>query len=142
MIDEFRREFQKAVECQVPSGISKPTLEIDSEARLSAFDTDTVEDIMELGPFGTANRQPLFLTKSISFTGKPSFVGKTGEHVTFEVESDGGAIDGIGFGMSRSFKQADVTSGRYDIVFTPFISARGAMSRHVQLRLRDFRPAV
>ncbi len=142
MIDEFRREFQKAVERQVPSGIGKPTLEIDSEARLAAFDTDTVEDIMELGPFGTANRQPLFLAKNISFTGKPSFVGKAGEHVTFEVESDGGAIDGIGFGMSHSFKRADVTSGRYDIVFTPFISTRGAMSRQVQLRLRDFRPAV
>ncbi|MFQ5432747.1 MAG: single-stranded-DNA-specific exonuclease RecJ [Nitrospinota bacterium] len=142
MIDEFRHDFQKAVERQVPSGISKPTLEIDSEARLAAFNTDTVEDIMELGPFGTANRQPLFLAKNISFTGKPSFVGKEGEHVTFEVESGGGALDGIGFGMSHSFKQMDVTSGRYDIVFTPYISARSSMSRQVQLRLRDFRPAV
>ena len=142
MIDDFRREFQKAVEIQVPSGIKKPTLEIDSEAQLAAFNTDTVEDIMELGPFGTANRQPLFLAKGIKFTGTPSFVGRAGEHVTFEVESDGGAIDGIGFGMSSSFKQNDVTNGSYDIVFTPILSTWRTMSKTVQLRLRDFRPSV
>jgi len=141
-IDEFRREFQKAVEFQVPSGISKPTLEIDSEAQLASFNADTVEDIMEVGPFGTSNRQPLFLAKGIKFAGRPSFIGREGEHVTFEVESDGGAIDGIGFGMSGSFRQNDVTIGSYDIVFTPMLAARGAMSKSVQLRLRDFRPSV
>ena len=141
MIDEFKKEFQKAVAFQLTDGMRQRLLKIDSEASLHEFNVDTVEDIMELGPFGTANRQPLFLAREVSFAGEPSYVGRKGEHVSFEVESGGTFFGGIAFGMAQQFKRTDVTKGKYDLVFAPMLSTWRTMSKTVQLRLRDFRPS-
>lgn len=140
-MDRFQKEFIEVADKNLSPDIGKPVLEIDAEVPLRRFTSDMIEEIYTLGPFGSGNPNPLFLSRGVKFVEEPYFVGKNNEHVRFEVIDNGHGINGIAFGMASLFEGIDYENGRFDIVFTPTINTRGQMSRTVQLRLRDFRPA-
>ncbi|GMT41934.1 MAG: single-stranded-DNA-specific exonuclease RecJ [bacterium] len=142
MVAAFKKEFQRAVKEQFAGKVHNPVLDIDAVVPLAMLSHDVVEEIADLGPFGTANQYPLMLSKGVRFASEPIFVGKDKEHVTFEVEADGCHADGIAFGMARQFRDTDITNGRFDIVYAPALMSRGKISRTFQIRLRDFKRSV
>ncbi|MEE8483794.1 MAG: single-stranded-DNA-specific exonuclease RecJ [Nitrospinota bacterium] len=141
MLDDFKSAFQQKASKSLSKNERTISLEIDAEVPLNVFSPDMVDEILDLGPFGSSNPPPVFLCRRVSFIEEPFFVGKNGEHVRFEVGVNGFMLEGIAFGMAEQFKGAKITDGTYDIVFTPMINNYGRFSATIQLKLHDFHPA-
>ncbi len=137
-LEDFKSDFQQKASKSLSENERTISLDIDAEVPLNTFSPDMVDEILDLGPFGSSNPQPIFLSRRVSFIEEPFFVGKNGEHVRFEVGSNGHMLEGIAFSMAEQFKGVKITEGTYDIVFTPMINNYGGFSATIQLKLHDF----
>ena len=137
----FKNEFIRIAAEGLPIEPTDKVMQIDKVATLDQLYLESVEDILELGPFGPQYPYPKFLIKGVSFVSKPYLVGREKEHIRFEVSYKDRVIDGIGFSMSEKFKEIENGEGVYDIVVTPTVINRGEMFKIVQLRLCDFQPS-
>ncbi len=93
----------------------KSVLEIDCEIKETEISHETIEEIQKLAPFGIGNQKPTFLIKKI----EPLFiqnVGRTANHIKFQVRIGGRQYGVIAFGMG---KLADELRGlrKLDMVF-------------------------
>ena len=137
-LEVFKKGFKSIAAEGLPLEPSDKILHIDNIASIEQIYLESVEEILELGPFGPQYPYPKILIKGVSFIGTPYFVGREKEHVRFEIGFKDTIIDGIGFGMSEKFKNVVGNDRKYDIVVTPTILNRGEMFKAIQLRLCDF----
>lgn len=113
----------------------KSSLEIDCEMTYRDLNFATIDEIQKLAPFGIGNQKPIFLLRGI----KPLFiqqVGKSADHLKFQLEIDDQKYQVIAFGMGKFVDQLR-QNRKLDMVF--HLERNSWNNRHsVQLQALDF----
>ncbi len=65
-LDLFRQNINLAIQENMDSAASLPTIEIDAKLKLKQIDNDFVSQLESLSPFGEGNPKPLFLAEKLS----------------------------------------------------------------------------
>jgi single-stranded-DNA-specific exonuclease len=98
-IVELENRFNEIIQRELPDGIPKSSITIDTEIELSCHDDTMIRFLDKLSPFGESNPLPVFLTKGLHVVNGARIVGSN--HLKFKV-SDGGMIfDAIAFNMGH-----------------------------------------
>ncbi len=67
----FRETFAQAAREMIPAENLRRRLSLDAELCLAELNLNFIEEHDALQPFGTANHQPLFLTRGVTLAGEP-----------------------------------------------------------------------
>lgn len=139
-LDDFRTEFVRAV-CggeAVPAGAAD--LAIDAEVRLPDVTRPAVLELEQLGPFGAANRRPIFAATSVELAGAPRRMGEGDRHLSLMVRQYGSTLRGVAFGKGDWADELAAAAGPVSICFQPVIN-RFRGEERVEFHLLDWRPA-
>lgn len=98
-VDAFRARFDEVVSASITDEMLTPSMEIDLDIELDAFNDKFYQVMQRMGPFGPANMEPLFATAGVTDTGKSRIVGDN--HLKLSVQQNGKVMDGIAFGMGE-----------------------------------------
>ena len=71
LLDEFRSRFGTAARAMLTPEQLIPRIQIDAELSLSAINFKLLEQLAALQPFGTDNRQPVFISRRVTHVGEP-----------------------------------------------------------------------
>ncbi|MDR2672851.1 MAG: single-stranded-DNA-specific exonuclease RecJ [Coriobacteriales bacterium] len=131
-LSEFRERLE-AILATEPAELFDPRLEVDAEVGLADMDLLTVAEMDALEPYGSANREPKLIVRSVFIRGARA-VGATQNHLVFKI------FDGLREFSAIWFNCPDVTatlsiSSSVDIVFTPKIDewhGHQSVKLHVQ----------
>jgi single-stranded-DNA-specific exonuclease len=132
-LEKFRKEFNEAVKNKY-SDISDftPGLDVDVVVPFSHIGKKLLKELELLMPFGTGNREPVFLTRDIKVKSSPRDIGKNGFKFF--------AICGTLTCEAITFRKNKFTRPRQnsivDLAFTPSINTWKGMDT-VQLNIRD-----
>ncbi|RJR31474.1 MAG: single-stranded-DNA-specific exonuclease RecJ [Candidatus Latescibacterota bacterium] len=114
-IPDFQRLFEEVVEELVSCPSAPCALRADAEAVLADCTLDLSSFIERLGPFGTANPEPLLMISNLKVVGHPREVG--GGHLKFEAADATGEVrDLIGFSIVSRWKPEDVDGKTVDVL--------------------------
>jgi single-stranded-DNA-specific exonuclease len=102
-LDDFRNAFVGEVSRQVGDKLA-PALQVDAEVSLGDLDLILAGELARLGPFGAANREPLFALRGVTARSTRR-VGKG--HLQLTLDHAGATSEAIAFG----FAEADPGSG-------------------------------
>ncbi len=137
-IDEFRRRFCDRAAAHFPDGLPLPSLVLDAEVPLSALTVKLVKELDRLEPYGSDNREPIFLAGDLRVDGEPRKVGQTETHLSFRVRQGGTVLKAIGFGKADRLEELMSADGACCLAFTPKINDwQGRQS--VDLVIEDLR---
>ncbi|MDR1865121.1 MAG: single-stranded-DNA-specific exonuclease RecJ [Bacteroidales bacterium] len=141
-IREFSRRFDRAVASTITEEQLAPTIYIDAEIELEDITPKFIRILKQFQPFGPQNLPPVFLTRSVTDTGKMKIVGKSGEHLKLEVcrkDKPDICFPAIGFQLAEHYPV--IRSGKpFDVCYTIEENTfRGVTS--VQLYIKDIQPA-
>ena len=98
-VEELRRRLNEHAASAITQQDLEPTLEVDSELRLSDIDEGLFQEVERLAPFGPANPQPVFAARDLAVIAEPRVL--KGRHLKFRVEQDGRALDVIGWNLAQ-----------------------------------------
>jgi single-stranded-DNA-specific exonuclease len=121
-VDEFRECFCAYAAAHFPDGMPPPALELDAEVPLSILTPSLLRDLDRLEPYGSDNREPLFLAGDLRVEGEPRKVGQGEKHLSFRVRQGNTALKAIGFGMSERLDELMSQGGACCLVFSPKIN--------------------
>ena len=95
-VEEFKEEFEKiAKEKEVDKII--PILNLDAEIKLDDVNKEMVDSLIELEPFGEANKMPIFAFRNLKIDSIRSL--SEGKHLRLSVKDNKNIINAIGFNM-------------------------------------------
>ena len=86
-LNEFRKRFEKVVQKVAEKRPFVPEIEIDCELNLNDISDQLLNELELLAPFGSANREPLFLSRGIDVVSS-KIVGKHHLHLRLRQHSD------------------------------------------------------
>ncbi|GAB4534161.1 MAG: single-stranded-DNA-specific exonuclease RecJ [Thermodesulfovibrionia bacterium] len=132
----FKERINRIVEETLTPDDLIPTLEIDTEVRLSDVNFNLINELALLEPFGEGNREPLLGAKGVEITGY-RVVGNG--HLKMMTRQRSVSIDTIGFNMGELIEMLE-NATVFDIVFTPSINEWNH-TRTLQLNLKAIRPS-
>jgi single-stranded-DNA-specific exonuclease len=121
-LDEFRECFCAYAAAHFPDGPPPPSLVLDAEVPLSVLTPALLRDLDRLEPFGSDNRQPLFLAGDLCVEGEPRKVGKDERHLSFKVRQGNAVLKAIAFGMADRIDELMAQAGACCLAFTPKIN--------------------
>jgi single-stranded-DNA-specific exonuclease len=94
-LDEFTR-FIETIMKEEPDENFHPPLLADAELLLGEINVQAVEQLAALEPFGQGNREPLFVSRSLTLE-RARTVGAKKNHLSFTVTDNANALQGIWF---------------------------------------------
>jgi single-stranded-DNA-specific exonuclease len=115
-IADFRDKINRLAQDRLRLEDLLPSLEIDMAVSLHDFDGKVIDELEMLEPYGTGNRQPLFLTRDLRLKGQAQVLGR--ETLKFWVTDGVTTHQAIGFGMSSLCRDLE-NSNCFDLVFYP-----------------------
>ncbi len=100
----FEKRFQEVAMEQVTEEMMRPRLKIESIIEFSDINSQLMETLRRLAPYGPGNMRPLFASQKLEVIGypRPKIVGKN--HLKFKVRQGRTVLDAIGFGMAESLE--------------------------------------
>jgi single-stranded-DNA-specific exonuclease len=146
-VDEFRIEFNNAVQELMSEEIRTPEIRIDSEITLGELTPRFLRILKEFAPFGPSNMRPIFLAKGVELVGSPKIVGK--DHLRFKVRQNQNVLDAIGFGLAGLIDEVRNNPKGLDLVFSvdehqfpQQTSNGGGADIFPQLKIKDIRKSI
>ena len=115
-IDAFRKAFCEAAAKRIPQEERTAELLVDGFFPLSAFTAQSVRQIFQLSPFGSANPSPIFAAEQITVH-QVRTMGKENNHFSAEFYQNGGSLKGVAFHRSDWVDAMKPYSTPMDIVF-------------------------
>ncbi len=120
-INEFRRRINEIAEQTIAPELFSPRLYIDSEFYLSDINTNVMQGLAKLSPYGHGNPEPTFLLKDMSIKSVHYF-GPSSQHVLLTLTD--GKRDGHFVGFNKAYIFDDYRYIRpallkANVVFTP-----------------------
>ncbi|MEM6783387.1 MAG: single-stranded-DNA-specific exonuclease RecJ [Bacteroidota bacterium] len=105
-IPELRARLSDAIESAVEPAQLEPEIELDAQLDLNEVDGHGGKFwrvLQQFGPFGPANRKPVFWGRDLRVVGQPSTCGADRQHLRMRVaQRDGGRpMSVIGFGLAE-----------------------------------------
>ncbi|MFA5350280.1 MAG: single-stranded-DNA-specific exonuclease RecJ [Candidatus Omnitrophota bacterium] len=119
-IDEFRKSINKLAHDRLSLEDLLPSIDIDAELLLSDLNESMVRGFESLEPFGMANPEPLFYTRSLKLKGQVQSLSR--ETLKFWATDDITTCQVIGFGMAGLLDSL-MQAGSFDLVYTPKIDS-------------------
>ena len=118
-------------------------IDIDAALDLRHMNGKLISMLSQLGPFGCANPEPVFLSRNIEIADVKS-LGEDGEHLRLRLRDGAVTWPAIAFASAGAsiggFAGSGVQEGgRFDVVYS-FCPDRGG-NGGLELRVRDLRPA-
>ena len=137
-LDAFRNAFQKHVSETFAPKAQDIALQIDAEVRLADVTRNAVYELDRLGPFGAANRSPMFAATSCRLASPPKTMGEGGRHLAIEVEQHGTSMRAVAFGKGEWAEELNEIDGDLSISFATTINSFRGFEK-VELRLIDWK---
>jgi len=135
-IEAFRKKLNLSSQALLTPQMLTPRLTIEFELPFKVLHWDLLESLHDFAPFGSGNKTPLFLTKSVSAWDIRA-IGTEGRHLKFKVTKDSKTLDAIGFGMGN-LSQSMTEECTADIVYY-FEENEYRGVKSMQLRIRDMK---
>ncbi len=135
-LDDFRRAFAAHADSVLEPAMRSPRLEIDSLAELHELSPALISELGRLGPFGPSNRRPLMAARDLKVLPTPRRVGKTGDHLQFQVRQGDCVLKCIAFSCGDLFDRL-AGGTRVDLAFEPSLNEYNGYT-NVQLEVKDF----
>ncbi|MSO23131.1 MAG: single-stranded-DNA-specific exonuclease RecJ [Acidobacteria bacterium] len=135
-VEELRRRLNEHAASVITEQDLEPTLEVDSELRLSDIDEGLFQEAEKLAPFGPANPQPVFVARDLAVIAEPRIL--KGKHLKFRVEQDGRALDVIGWNLAQRQPVSLASERRVSLAFTLASNAYQGF-RSLQLVAKDIK---
>lgn len=135
-VAELRRRLNEHAASAITEQDLEPTLEVDSELRLSDIDEGLFQEVERLAPFGPANPQPVFVARDLAVIAEPRVL--KGKHLKFRVEQDGRALDVIGWNMAQGQPVSLSGARRVSLAFTIACNSYQGI-RSLQLVAKDIK---
>ncbi len=103
-LEAFEQRFQEVAMDQVTEEMMRPRLKIESIIEFSDINSQLMETLRRLAPYGPGNMRPMFASQNLEVIGypRPKIVGKN--HLKFKVRQGRTVLDAIGFGMAESLE--------------------------------------
>ena len=109
---------------------------VDAEVRLADCTLAAVKELDEkLGPFGKANRRPVFVATDVTLEGEPRTMGRDGSHLSARLAQTGRVMKAVAWG--RAAEADTLAVGPLAISFTAEVN-RWKNGESVQLQLREW----
>ena len=115
-IDAFRTAFCKVAAKQIPKEERIAELMVDGFFPLAAFTPQSVRQIYQLAPFGSANPSPVFAAEQVTVHDVRT-MGKEGNHFSAQFYQSGGSLRGVAFHRSEWIEAMKPYSTPIDIAF-------------------------
>jgi single-stranded-DNA-specific exonuclease len=104
-VEKFAERFEEYVCKNITEDQLMPTIHIDHALGFSEITPRFFNTIKRFAPFGPGNMSPVYLSENVHDTGGTRVVGKTEDHLRFELaDSENNRFIGIGFGMAHHLK--------------------------------------
>ncbi len=134
----FRKAFCLYVKEQRSELDAVAEIQIDAETPFVALTQQTVTQIDAMAPFGQGNARPVLTTSNVTLFEPPKRMGKTGRHLSLQLEQHGLKLRAVAFGKGDWEEPLLQINGPIEIVFRPVINEfRGR--RTVEVHLVDWR---
>ena len=132
--EPFKKKLQEIIEV---SNIQEmlPVIKIDADLDLKKISLQTVEDLMQLEPFGEQNKVPIFGFKNLKIDAIRSL--SDGKHLKLSLKYSNGWLDAIGFNMGELVEQYRI-GDKVDVVGTLEIN-QFRDRKNLQVNLKDMR---
>ena len=134
-IPAFREQFDDVARQRLCAADLVPELRVDLDVQMSQVGEELEKLIRHFEPFGIGNPAPVFRTLGARLAAAPRRVGADG--LRLSVETTGGAIEGIGWGLAPRAVGLDA-SRPVDLAFRLERDEYRGVSR-LQLKLADVR---
>jgi single-stranded-DNA-specific exonuclease len=115
-IEDFKKSINRLARDKLALEDLIPSVDIDLELSLSDLDEETILELEKLEPFGTANLEPLLLTRDLKLKDEPQLLSR--DTLKFWVDDGSVTSQVIGFGMG-SFRDSLKNAASFDLVYTP-----------------------
>jgi single-stranded-DNA-specific exonuclease len=115
-IDVLRKMFCEAVAGRIPMEERIAELFVDGFFPLAAFTPQSVKQIYQLAPFGSANPSPIFAAEMVTVHDIRT-MGKEGNHFSAQFYQSGGSLRGVAFHRSDWLEAMKPYSAPIDIAF-------------------------
>jgi len=136
-LEAFEKRFQEIAMEQISEEMMLPRLKIESVIQFSDINTQLLETLRRLAPYGPGNMRPLFSTQNLEVVAypRPKIVGKN--HLKFKVRQGSTILDTIGFGLAE---QLDLLYAGKPLEMAYILSENEWQGRKsIQLELKDIR---
>ena len=136
-LEAFETRFQQIARAQVTDEMMRPRLKIESVIEFSEINSQLMETLRRLAPYGPGNMRPLFSSQNLEVVGypRPKIVGK--DHLKFKVRQGREVLDAIGFGLAE---QLELLYSGKPIELAYVLSENEWQGRKtIQLELKDIR---
>ncbi len=136
-LEAFEKRFQEVAMAQVTDEMMRPRLKIESVINFSDINSQLMETLRRLAPYGPGNMRPLFSSQNVEVVGypRPKIVGK--DHLKFKARQGREVLDAIGFGLAEHLEL--LYSGK-PVELAYVLSENEWQGRKtIQLELKDIR---
>ncbi len=136
-IEAFQKKFEETVRSTIAEESLFPKIKIDLDLPLEAINFKFYNVLMQMGPFGPGNVEPLFSSSDLVVVGQPRIMKEL--HMKFHVRSKDGkqSFEVLAFNLS-SYKDQVVQSEGFSIAYhLQHTTYRGEKS--LQLNVKDIR---
>lgn len=139
-IPEFRRRFEEYVATHIQPNQLSPQLDIDATIEFADINSDLVNALRKLNPYGPGNQKPVFCTRNVFDFGTSKLVGKNLEHIKLELEdnSTSRVLNAIAFNMAPYFEHIHAHKP-IDICYTIEHAKHNSNGETIQLMIKDIR---
>jgi len=109
-----------------------PCIRVDAAVGLEELTRETMQQILDLAPFGTDNPEPVFLCEAVEIMDARILSDK---HLKLRVRQKQAVMEAIGFGQAGKY----LANSKINLVFTPEINRYRGLET-IQLRILDLEP--
>ncbi|KGR78634.1 single-stranded-DNA-specific exonuclease RecJ [Ureibacillus manganicus] len=95
-VDELRNRLHSQAEQCLTEELLTPKLTVDVPLELSEITVEAIEEIKQLGPFGTGFSKPIYVLQDVNVRSMKK-IGAAENHLKMELEDQYGLIDAVGF---------------------------------------------
>jgi single-stranded-DNA-specific exonuclease len=138
-LDLFKERLEKFADEHMIEEQMTQTLDIDMPLKFSEINTNLINDLKKMSPFGPDNTKPVFCSFGVRDYGTSKLVGKDLEHIKLELidNSSDNIIQAIAFGMHR-YNDYIKSNGPFDICYTIEENSYNNTTS-IQLLIKDIR---
>lgn len=137
-VDAFRDAFCEVARAALSTRESLGTIDIDAEVPFAALTRQNIDHINTLAPFGCGNRRPLLCSTGVLVAAEPKLMGKTGRHLSVDLEQGGVRLRAVAFGGGDWLEDLKAAGGLISVAFQPVLNQfRGRTS--VEIHIVDWR---
>jgi len=138
-LELFRRDLVRVVETTLVDNSALHELLIDAEIRLADVTRQSVTELERLGPFGAANRRPVFAATQVELAGSPKKMGEGERHLSLTVKQHGVTLRGVAWGRGEWADEIAAAGPTISICFQPTINHFRGQEK-VEFQLMDWQP--